>query len=80
MTYNAFENDIAMVQFYFEKEDILQLKRSERVSIEDLFSSFGGNLGLGLGFSCISLAEIIYWLTIRLWQNLQNSVIETRRQ
>ena len=70
MTYNAFENDIAMVHFYFEREDILQLKRSEKVSIADLLSSFGGNLGLGLGFSCISLAEIIYWLTIRLWQNM----------
>ena len=80
LSYNAFENDIAMVYFYFEREDILQLKRSERVPIADLISSFGGNLGLGLGFSCISLAEIVYWLTIRLWQNLKNSVAETRKQ
>ena len=69
-TYDAFENDIAMAYFYFENEDILQIKRNKKMTTSEYVSAVGGNLGLGIGFSLISMAEIIYWLTIRFWRNI----------
>ena len=70
ITYDAFENDIAMVTFYFESQSILQLERNVPMTSSNFISQVGGMLGFGLGFSFISLVEIIYWLTIRLGQNL----------
>ena len=40
------------------------------MTVSDYVSQVGGMLGLGLGFSLMSAAEIIYWFTIRLWQNM----------
>ena len=69
-TYDAFKNDIAMVNFYFERGNVMQLSRDLKMTEFDFVSQVGGMFGLGLGFSLISGAEIIYWMTIRLWQNL----------
>ena len=69
-TYDAFDNDIAMVNFYFERGNVLQFNRALRMTVSDYVSQVGGMLGLGLGFSLMSAAEIIYWFTIRLWQNM----------
>ena len=68
-TYNAFEKDIAMVKFYFEKSGVIQFQRKASNNWYDFMSQVGGNAGLGVGFSFISLMEIIYWITIRLVQN-----------
>ena len=44
-TYNAYEKDIAMVNFYFDKSSILQYKRQERMTQVDYISQMGGLLG-----------------------------------
>ena len=68
-TYDAYEKDIAMVNFYFERGNVLQFRRNERMTINDFVSQVGGLAGLSLGFSLVSGAEIIYWCTIRYWRN-----------
>ena len=68
-TYNAFEKDIAMVKFYFEKSGVVQFQRKASNNWSNFMSQVGGNAGLGVGFSFISAMEIIYWITIRLVQN-----------
>ena len=70
-TYNAFEEDIAVVNFYFDKSSILQFTRQESMTEIGFISQLGGLLGLFIGFSFISAIEIIYWLTIRLGKNLK---------
>ena len=30
-------------------------------------AAFGGLVGLCVGFSVISLLEVVYWFTVRLW-------------
>ena len=65
----AFEKDIAMVKFYFEKSRAVQFQRKASNNWFSFMSQVGGNAGLGVGFSFISAMEIIYWLTIRLVQN-----------
>ena len=42
----------------------------------------GGNIGFGLGLSLVSVAEIIYWFTLRIYRNSNNnwwSVITCRQ-
>lgn len=72
-TYNAFENDIAIVNFYFDKSTALQFIRQKRMTIVDYISQMGGLLGLFIGFSFISGIELIYWFTIRLGRNISSS-------
>ena len=69
-TYNAYEKDIAMVNFYFDKSSILQYIRQERMTKVDYISQIGGLLGLFLGISFISGIELIYWATVRLTRNM----------
>ena len=69
-SYNAFEKDIALVTFYFDKTNILQFKRTLKMRMINYIGQLGGLLGLGLGFSFISFIEIIYWATFKFYANL----------
>ena len=65
-TYDAFENDIAVANFYFDKSTIIRFIRAPRMTWTDYISQVGGLLGLAIGFSLCSLVEIIYWIVARL--------------
>ena len=83
-TYDAYENDIAVVNFYFDKSTVIEFKRAQRMNLGDYISQMGGLIGLGIGFSFVSAVEIIYWLTIRLLGNItlskkKNSKREKKR-
>ena len=69
-TYDAFENDIAMVNFYFEKDRVFQFKRKQPFTWFNFVAQAGGMFGFGFGFSLISAAEIVYWVTVRFLQNV----------
>ncbi|KAF9799071.1 hypothetical protein SFRURICE_008581 [Spodoptera frugiperda] len=53
------------MEIYFKKPRFLSMRRSELFGIIDFLSNCGGLLGLFLGFSFLSLMEIIYFLTLR---------------
>lgn len=75
-TYDAFEKDIGIVNFYFEKSTILQYKRSSRLTLVDMISQIGGLLGVAMGISLISVVEFAYWITIRLFRNINETKFE----
>ena len=76
--YNAWEEDIAVVNIFFGKDTVmgekgligrvftsqifLEFERSIRMGPVDFVASLGGLFGLCLGFSIISFLEIIYWI------------------
>ena len=68
--YNAFEKDIGIVNVFFAKEYVPKYVKANRWSIFDFLSQIGGSLGLFMGISVISVAEIIYWLIFRLLKKL----------
>ena len=72
-TYDAFEKDISIVNFYFGRPTVTQFKRAERLTWIDYIGQIGGFWGLALGFSIISAVELIYWLTIRLGRNIASA-------
>ena len=71
--YDAYTNDIAIVNFYFDKSTVMLYKRDQRMTMIDYISQMGGLLGLGIGCSFISIIELFYWMTIRLGRNIGES-------
>lgn len=58
---------VSKLTVYFKSEYFISLQRSELYGPFDLLANFGGLLGLFNGFSLLSLVEIVYYLTLRLW-------------
>ena len=69
-SYDAYEKDIAMVNFFFETNTVFEYSRDQKMTMVGYLSQMGGLLGLWMGFSFISAIEILYWCTIRLTRNM----------
>ncbi|XP_068083962.1 pickpocket protein 28 [Anabrus simplex] len=52
---------------------IITRRRSELYGPSDFVANCGGLLGLFMGFSILSLVEIIYFLTLRLWLKIHRN-------
>ena len=70
--YNAYDKDVAMVNFFFESSTCFEFVRQPRMTIIDFISSVGGLLGLCMGISFVSAVELIYWLTVKMAKNTKN--------
>ncbi|XP_045451428.1 pickpocket protein 28-like [Melitaea cinxia] len=66
-------------KIFFKEAQFNEVRRSELYGQTDFLANCGGLLGLFLGFSILSIVEIIYFLTLRicciLWRRRQNSKI-----
>ena len=68
-SYDAYDKDIAMVTFFFDSPTAFVYERKARMTLVDFVSQIGGLFGLCMGFSFISIIEMGYWLTIRMFKN-----------
>jgi acid-sensing ion channel, other len=57
---------MAHMDIIFRGNQFMALKRSKRYGFTEFVAQCGGLLGLFLGFSFLSMLEIIYFCTIRL--------------
>ena len=64
-TYNAYEGDIAVLYVYFGQPTTTEYIRVVSLSWVGFLAQAGGLIGACLGFSFISLVEVIYWFIIR---------------
>ncbi|XP_034256548.1 pickpocket protein 28-like isoform X2 [Thrips palmi] len=64
---------MSRVSIYFKDTQFITSRRSELYGQTDFLANCGGLLGLFSGFSLISLIEIVYYLTIRLWCNVHRA-------
>lgn len=62
--------DVAIVHVYFSVDSVFPRLRKEMTTTISLISNAGGLLGLCMGFSLLSLLEIIYHGTLRVWCNI----------
>ena len=87
--YNAWEEDIAVVNIFFGKDTVMgendllgvvdifsEFERSIRMGPVDFVASLGGLFGLCLGFSIISFLEIVYWLLAGICRNTLNKIFK----
>ena len=58
-------NFYGLAHVYFSNDFAIKYSRSLRYSTIDLISSIGGSVGLCLGFSLVSLIELVYFAFIR---------------
>ena len=63
--YEAYERDISVIHFYFDSSTAFQYYREPRMTLTTFISQIGGVLGLFLGFSIVSLVELLYWFLYR---------------
>ncbi|XP_030745254.1 uncharacterized protein LOC115874287 [Sitophilus oryzae] len=69
-----FENpniSLSRLTLYFKNSQFITSKRHELYGPTDFLGNFGGLLGLFTGFSVLSLMEIIYFLTLRIYYNIK---------
>ena len=70
-SYDAFERDIGIVNIYFGNDHTIKYVKKNKMSAFDFLSQIGGSIGLAMGISIISVVEIIYWFTVRLFRNIR---------
>jgi acid-sensing ion channel, other len=56
---------------FFKEDQLITYKRSELFGQTDFLANCGGLLGLFMGVSFMSILEIIYFCTLRLWCNIR---------
>ena len=64
-TYDAFDSDIAVLYVYFGQATTTEYIRVVSLSWVGFLAQAGGLIGACLGFSFISLVEVVYWFIIR---------------
>ncbi|CAH1275636.1 unnamed protein product [Diabrotica balteata] len=57
------------LKIFFSSDQFLPSEKNELYGMFDFISNFGGLLGLFTGFSLLTAAEIVYYISIRLWCN-----------
>lgn len=63
---------MSLLQIYFKENQFITSRRSELYGITELLANFGGVFGLFMGISILSIVEIFYHCTLRLWSNMTN--------
>ena len=58
------KENFAAVQIYFESMVYTKIKESPKYNLSTLFGTLGGNLGLWLGWSLLSLLEFFQWFSM----------------
>ncbi len=66
ISYHAYQVDMAVAHFYFGSSTALQYLRQPRLSWTDFIGQIGGLLGLCIGFSLVSVVELVYWFLFKL--------------
>ncbi len=64
LTYNAFDQDVAMVEIIYQKSTLVQIQNQLAMTWIDYLSAVGGLLGLVLGMGIFSAFELV-WLFLR---------------
>ncbi|XP_008207212.2 pickpocket protein 28-like [Nasonia vitripennis] len=62
-----FEKNIALVHIFFIDDSYMKYSKNQLYGFAELLSNTGGLLGLFMGFSLLSVIEIVYYFFIRIW-------------
>ena len=70
-TYNAFDNDIGIINVFFVDKETSRYITSNTHSTFDFVAEIGGSLGFLMGVSVASVVEILYWISLWVWRILK---------
>lgn len=63
-------SQMSRLSIYFKENQFITSKRSELYGITDFLANCGGIFGLFMGFSILSMVEMLYHFSLRLWSNM----------
>lgn len=63
---------------YFADDEFIAYRRFESYGSVSLLSKIGGMLGLFLGISVLSVVEVFYFLTLRLFNDMWSKLVKSR--
>ena len=63
---------ISQICIYIKENGVVKYARTVTYGMMDLIGFFGGIIGLCVGFSLLSGAELIYFFTLRLFFDMKN--------
>ena len=66
------KENIAKVYIYLREPFVKQIKREEKTTYATLIGTTGGLLGLFLGFSVISMVELLYMICLWIIGQINN--------
>ncbi|XP_005178342.2 pickpocket protein 28 [Musca domestica] len=64
-------SQMSRLSIYFKENQFITSKRSELYGVTDFLANCGGIFGLFMGFSILSMVEMIYHFSLRLWSNMR---------
>lgn len=79
ITPDYFVRNIAAVHYYFSNTKFLKELKSELYSFTEILSNTGGLLSLCLGFSFLSLVEVLYFISFRVACETKHSTRKRNR-
>ncbi|XP_076229162.1 pickpocket protein 28 isoform X2 [Nomia melanderi] len=62
-----FAKNMAVVHLFFVETQFTKFVKNDLFGFTEFLSSTGGLLGLFMGFSFMSLVEVVYFMTLRIW-------------
>lgn len=65
---------------YFKEKQFTAIVQTEHYGISGLIAYIGGTFGLFMGFSLVSLVELIYFVSIRLYFNIKRRQMKTEKR
>ena len=71
--YDAYDEDIAILNIYFDTVSVMQFGTQASQGWIDFFSNVGGLLGLCIGLSIVTIIELV-WLCFRLIGNARRPI------
>lgn len=63
-------SQMSRLSIYFKESQFITSKRSELYGVTDFLANCGGIFGLFMGFSILSMVEMLYHFSLRLWSNM----------
>ncbi|XP_073819618.1 pickpocket protein 28-like [Musca autumnalis] len=65
--------EMSRLSIYFKDNQFITSKRSELYGVTDFLANCGGIFGLFMGFSILSMVEMLYHFSLRLWSNMRQA-------
>lgn len=78
MSFFDFRRDIAVVQIFYAEKHFRRQYRDELIGFTEFLSNIGGLLGLFMGFSFVSIVEIVYFFSLRPFFRSPNKIPSRR--
>lgn len=72
--------EFATISIFFKDSQFLTSQRSELVGLNDFVSSCGGLLGLFMGVSILSIVELAYYASLRLFCSMRSLRMDEKRE